>query len=784
MNRREIPQAFDPSVVFRRHTPARESASRQIIDRILSHLGWIIDERLPDCNVFTEGAKINPQRELLNNKRPDYILYEQGTDRPLAVIEAKRPGSSLTNTNRESVKKYAEPLDVQIVFATNGTLCETFDRRSGGPLRIDGEPVVGLLSPNLLLRFANDGPELASPRTTQQTKQELISIFALANELLRKEGLREGVERFSEFSNLLFLKLISEIEEDRQAKGEVRHLESRYCWEAFASKPAEEMLDYINDTILPRLVNSYNHSGEVFRSQLQISNASILQQIVNALSELSLLDAESDVKGDAFEYFLKHSVTVGNDLGEYFTPRHIVQLIVELVDPGFPETVYDPCCGTGGFLIEAYRHIAQKVVTTPAIRRVLENETIYGRELTGTARIAKMNMILAGDGHTNIRQQDALKEPVHGAYKVVLTNFPFSQKTSYGNFYGLNTEDANLVFLKHALDACKDGGRIGVVVPEGLLFRETSQYRNTRQFLIENFAVEAVIALHNFVFQPYTGQPTAILILTKSRLGKSVWFYEVLEDGYKKTVSKKGRAPNSSGENHLVELRSIWNEKPESERSFAISLDRIRENGFKLSFSSYRPRPEKTGWLPLGGTDGVCKIMIGSTPSTKVQEYWGGEYAYSWVTITDMTKKFVTSTQRSITQLGIRNSRSKRMPEGTVLVSFKLSVGKTAIAGKDLYTNEAIAGLVPKGPQVLPEYLYYLIPSLDLNAYMQPAAKGKTLNKRILEGIRIPVPPINEQEEFVRKMNRLENTVVQLRDKADGEARKMHKAAHDLLEKH
>ena len=109
----------------------------------------------------------------------------------------------------------------------------------------------------------------------------------------------------------------------------------------------------------------------------------------------------------------------------------------------------------------------------------------------------------------------------------------------------------------------------------------------------------------------------------------------------------------------------------------------------------------------------------------------------------------------------------KLLPKGTVLVSFKLTIGKVAIAGIDLYTNEAIAGLVPKEGKVLSEYLYHLIPAIDLRSYMQPAAKGKTLNKKILEAIRIPVPSPQAQQEFVDKMNRLEAETLELREKAN-----------------
>ena len=277
---------------------------------------------------------------------------------------------------------------------------------------LDGEPVVDLLGPKLTVQFADEGPSLGTPTPVIRTKSELMAKFKSANDLLRKEGLREGIERFSEFSNLLFLKLISEIEIDREGRDEPRRLAKRYCWEAFSAKPAPDMLDYLNDTVLPRLVGAYNHSGDVFQPRLAIARPETLKSVVDDLSKLSLLDVDSDVKGDAFEYFLKHSVTVGNDLGEYFTPRHIVKLVVDLVDPAYMEQVYDPCCGTGGFLIQAFRHIARKVKWTDETRRVLENDTIFGREITGTARIAKMNMILAGDGHTHIHQRDCLEDPI------------------------------------------------------------------------------------------------------------------------------------------------------------------------------------------------------------------------------------------------------------------------------------------------------------------------------------------------------------------------------------
>jgi len=741
-------------------TDPKESATRKRIDAILNNLKWETDESLPTCNVFTERAKTRDQQKALGSFEPDYILYQSGTDRPIAIIEAKRSGQSLTKAIKQAVRQYAKPLKVDIIFVADGAIIESYDCRKGVPLRIDEDLVTTLLGEKQILRHIEEGANIYTPDIVRHTKQELIQVFSEANDLLRKEGLREGIERFTEFSNLLFLKLISEIENDRNSSGEKRILEKKYCWDSFYSKPAEEMLDYINDTILPRLVAKYNHSGDVFQNKLLIKTPETLEKIVKKLSKLTLLDTDSDIKGDAFEYFLKNSVSVGNDLGEYFTPRHIVKLMVDLIDPRYGETVYDPACGTGGFLIQAFRHIKSKVRETRERLKVLKEDTVYGRELTGTAKIAKMNMIIIGDGHTNIEQMDSLKMPVKEKYEVVLTNYPFSQTTDYATYYGLETESANPVFLKHIIDALKKEGRAGVVVPEGMLFDETQQYTKVRRILLENCDVEAVINLNSYVFRPYTGQPTSILIFKKGSQTKNVWFFEVKEDGFEKSSRKHGR--RAITENDLPLLRQSWNDKADSDRSFSVAFDAIVEHDYKLTIDEYRKTHDKAGWMPLGGVNGLCNIVIGGTPNTKIRRYYGG--THTWVKISDMTNSrgmYITETENTLTDAGVENSNVKLIKKETVLLSFKLSIGKVAITGCDLYTNEAIAALIPKDKRVLPKYLYYILPRLDLAGGGRQAAKGQTSSKGRLEKILIPLPSIPVQLAIIKDMERRDAEIKQ-----------------------
>ena len=761
-------------------TTPLESATRKRADDILSNIGWKTDEFDKDCNVFTERPRTVKERDKIKSKYPsgkfpDYVLYKSKTFEPIAIIETKRLGQNLEQAIKQA-EDYAKCLDVNIVFAVDGAIIESRELTSGNNLKLDGQVVTKLINEKLLLNFVEHGSNVFSPQEITHTKNELIDIFSYANDLLRQEGMREGVERFTEFSNLLFLKLIDEIENERVAKGEPRRFEERYCWSHFCNKEENDLLDYLNDTVLPKLAGKYNHNGDIFEGKIGIKNANILKKIIDKLSELTLSNTDSDVKGDAFEYFLKNSITVGNDLGEYFTPRHIVKLIVEFVDPKYGDKVYDPCCGTGGFLIEAYHHIKNKTRLTDEVRKILKNETIYGRELTGTAKIAKMNMILAGDGHTNIREMDALSEPVKEEYDIILTNYPFSQSTEYGVLHGLNTREGNPVFLKHIIDALKEGGRAGIVVPDGVLFgKGNDDYVKVRKILVESCNIEAVIQLDTAVFRPYAAQPTSILIFTKKKQTDKVWFFEVTNDGFKKTTSKKGRPPIK--ENDLLMLRMLWNTKEKTEKSFFVDFDTVRgpKKDYKLFMNYYKPR------IPMKNPKELMEIcqefILGSTPQKSDKSYYGGNHL--WVNISDMKQKYITDTETKLSDKGKEKIKNKVIPKGTLLMSFKLTLGKTAYAGRELFTNEAICGLIPKdkNDETIKEYLYYVLPLMDFTPYAQRASKGLTLNKELISTVEVPFPNKEERNKIIEKLRKMNKD---LADKRQEYEQDLHKRGEEI----
>lgn len=418
------------------NTMPLEQNTRVLIDTTLTNLGWHLKGK--DKNVFLEQPKTEAERKKLGGKRPDYVLYSKESDKPLIVIEAKKKGIRIDAALEQGVS-YAKALEAPLVFATDGVFCKAFHTVANRTPILNGEEVDEFIREALALRFLSAWEiNTVSPKV-QYDRKELIRVFDEANNMLRGEGLRAGIERFGEFSNILFLKLISENEQVKKESGQLSKFDMACSWDSIKGIPALTRIDYINTTVYKRLNALY--STEIF-TPLAIRNESILKEIMDKLDPLMLTDVDSDVKGDAFEYFLKASTSTKNDLGEYFTPRHIVKTMVRLVNPQIGESVYDPFCGTGGFLIESFRHIYNNMTRTATNMETLRERTVYGHEITNTARITKMNMILAGDGHSNIEMIDSLANPIDGSetytddkgtthhrgFDIVLANMPTLKK--------------------------------------------------------------------------------------------------------------------------------------------------------------------------------------------------------------------------------------------------------------------------------------------------------------------------------------------------------------------
>jgi type I restriction enzyme M protein len=393
------------------------------------------------------------------------------------------------------------------------------------------------------LRFTHEGPEIFSvPPRLQYSREQLITIFKKASNLLREAGLQAGLERFGAFSDILFLKIMDEVCELRVHAGGKPPLPEHIRWSHFRKMNAIERHTYLKDYVWKEM-NS--HYGEIFSEAMPIDSPEILDDIVRELSQINLLSADTDIKGDAFEYFLKNAyqgVSI-NDLGEYFTPRNIVRTMVSLVNPRFGEKIYDPFCGTGGFLIESFKYLRLRMKPDTQLEEQLKNHTVYGSEITSNARIAKMNMILFGDGHANVIKEDSFANPKRGKYDIVLTNPPYSQKTRYGVLYPNQPSDGDAVCVMHCFDALNDGGRAAFLAKEDFL-SSGGDVGRVREYILDRAKNFSVVSLPRKLFIPYTPTKTNIIYFEKAGRRDKTFFYIIKNVGHTLTTRKKSISQN------------------------------------------------------------------------------------------------------------------------------------------------------------------------------------------------------------------------------------------------
>ena len=755
------------------NTTPLEAETRVLIDRSLENLGWKFKGK--DKNVFFEQPKTELERKKLGGKRPDYVLYSKESEKPLIVIEAKKKGSRIDEALEQGIG-YARAIDAPLVFATDGVFCKAFHTGANRPPVLNGEEIDEFIREALALRYLTSYEVNTVSPKVQYDRKELIRIFDEANNMLRGEGLRAGIERFGEFANILFLKLISESEQAKKERGEPTKFDMACSWDAIKGIPASTRIEYINKTVYDKLNALYE--TDIF-TPLQIKDNGILKDIMDKLDPLMLTDVDSDVKGDAFEYFLKASTSTKNDLGEYFTPRHIVKTMVRLVNPQIGEKIYDPFCGTGGFLIESFRYIYNNMARTDANLALLREHTVYGNEITNTARITKMNMILAGDGHSNIEMKDSLANPVdgtetyidergkvhHRGFDIVLANMPYSQKTKYGSLYDLPSTNGDSICVQHcmkAINSAAPNGRMALVVPEGFLFRK--DLTKTREYLLDHCQLQSIISLPQGVFLPYTGVKTDIIYATKvnqkvksSVRKKSFWYFDVKSDGY--TLDNHRRKLDSPSDlSKYEEYRKLDEDQANDMLKVGfevIPLSKVRQNSSILVGSRYRTQTEKSTKYPLVSLrdENYFQICSGGTPSSTVPEYWNGDI--NWITLADLpADDFVTeikTTQRTISEQGLNNSNAKLLPKNTVVVSTRATIGRVGIARTELATNQGFKNIIVRRPdEILPEYVAYILTSqTDFMMRLASGATFKEISKENFCTIQIPILPIEQQRQLV-----------------------------------
>ena len=376
-------------------------------------------------------------------------------------------------------------------------------------------------------------------------------------------------------------------------------------------------------------------------ARLVIDEPNVLTQVVSQLNDLELERVDADTKGDLFEHVLRQIRQAG-ELGQFRTPRHVIRALVRLLDPRIGETIYDPAAGTAGFLVAAWDHIRLANSSPAGIEEVeaegktirrglgdmlgsqaveqLEDATFYGADVDPQmVRLATMNLTLRGLDRVRILRRDALTRsldraakaelglPVQG-FDVILANPPFSGRLDKDRIVEDvkvgRTAQTELLFLQYMLNHLTEGGRCGVVVPEGVLFGSTGAHRELRRRLVENNTVEAVLSLPGGVFNPYSGVKTSILVFRKGGATERVMFLHAENDGFKLDANHDQPIDEDDLPGLIEAFRdcnarwAAWHDRDAdadwTENWWFAEAEHVRAADFNLSANLHRPQSHAT----------------------------------------------------------------------------------------------------------------------------------------------------------------------------------------------
>jgi len=432
-------------------------------------------------------------------------------------------------------------------------------------------------------------------------------------------GISNPLTVIEQITYLLFIRRLDELQILQEKKARMlgteitdpiyKTDEQNLRWSVFKDLGADEMFEQFRkiDGVFDFMKNQGAAKDSVFNKYMKgatfmIPTPRLLQLVVDLLSEVDMNDR--DTKGDVYEYLLSKIASAGTN-GQFRTPRHIIQMMVEMTRPTVEDVICDPSAGTSGFLVKAAQYVLEQnpnILTQEASRKKYEGEMFMGMEFDATMiRIGAMNLLLHGIEKPKLIDVDALSEANSGfkaQASLILANPPFKGSLDHDAVDSslnsvVKTTKTELLFLALILRGLKLGGRAAVIVPDGVLFGTSNAHKQIRKEIIENNQLTGVISMPSGVFKPYAGVSTAVLFFTKTGAGGTdkVWFYDMKADG----LSLDDKRQEIS-ENNIPDIISRWNNRDSpteknrdrTEQSFFVPLVEIQANNYDLSINNYK----------------------------------------------------------------------------------------------------------------------------------------------------------------------------------------------------
>lgn len=434
-------------------------------------------------------------------------------------------------------------------------------------------------------------------------------------------GIANPIQAIEQMSYLIFMRRMEDEDNDREQNAKL--LKEKYqsifkgnenCkWSKWTQFTAEKMLEHVQYTVFPFLRKLDNGEDSVYSKYMTDANFSIptpslLAETVKIINDMHIKEQNRDVQGDIYEYLLSQLRVSGKN-GQFRTPRHIIKMMVELLDPKYGNKICDPACGTAGFLISSFEHLLRNNTSKGLMRdgnfagdelndnqwNFLREETFYGFDFDQTmARISLMNLMMHGITSPNIERKNTLSKRYDESnfYDVILANPPFKgsiDESEISDNFRTKTKKTELLFLELMFNLLKTGGKCSVIVPDGVLFGNSNAHRKIRELLLEKCNLNAVISMPSGIFKPYAGVSTAVLLFTKGEATKEVWFYDMENDGF--SLDDKRTKIDKDDTKDIIEKfknRHKEDNRDRKKKNFVVPIKEIKDNNYDLSISKYK----------------------------------------------------------------------------------------------------------------------------------------------------------------------------------------------------
>lgn len=507
---------------------------------------------------------------------------------------------------------------------------------------------------------------------------------------------------------------------------------------------------------------------------LPFRDGATLSLFLNEIDGFSYNNSEN--LGNAFEYLLSIMGSQG-DAGQFRTPRHIIDFIVDVVNPSKTDTILDPACGTAGFLISAYKHIikqpinAKKPLTPAQHQKLMEN--IVGYDISpDMVKLASVNLFLHQFPQPKIYEYDTLssEERWNDKFDIILANPPFM--TPKGgiqphNKFGVKANRAEVLFVDYMMEHLNLKGKAGFVVPEGIIFQSATAYKALRKMMVEDNYLYAVVSLPSGVFNPYSGVKTSILFFDRelAKKTKDILFVKVENDGYDLGAQRREIKDNDLPE--ALKLLQLWQksigtvtipeELTKSKKITIVSKEKLAEDGeYNLSAVRYQQAQDFSNcqyeMVRLGD---VAEISAGNSAPQDTKMFENGIYPFCRTS--DVGKIHISSNFTNISDKlncdGIKGLTLYK--KETILLpksGASTFLNHRVMLGIDSYVSSHLATIYRDENKVLAKFLFYMLLKIDAKS-ITPNSAYPSLKLSEISNIEIPLPPLSVQEEIVKELD-------------------------------